>query len=1198
MSYSVDHFWLSDLTAFNQIEGTEDEGFPFLPLEQNLGPYLNYDFPNPTLPARHPRGLCEFTGSLLLLTLFVAPVLQGPGAQAFTLPTVARPAAQQPQLLPAPLGLLTTTGTKPFLQTDWPNPVLRVPPALTWVSPATTTIPSIRRPAAFTRTVAKPAAQQPQVLPGPFGLLTTTGEKPFLQTAWPNPVLRVPPALTWLHQRPTDLILLARSPQSTRIQFAAAQQPGQAVNLLPLRGQQAPFEQTNWPNPRGPVFPIDLLTWIQPPPPAEVVPFEPVDWPNPSGPVFQVGLRTWTSSLPMPFEGGEKPFLQSEWPNPVLRVGALPPALNNLLPLGATAQAPFFNLDFPTPGRLGQPALTWISTLPPPFDGGAKPFLQSAWPNPVLATPAALTWINEITASVDAPFSQASWPNPVRALPAALTWTSTLPPPFDGGAKPFLQSDWPNPLGAYTWRAIEPSQSFLANAFQILPPGKAALPDRAAAPRVVSADVQNVLGLLTQPAPFVAPNLPNPRGYEFPIALRTWVALPVPVPPTQPPFLNFDQPNPRGARPVPLSYTLGAPLPFDGGAKPIGQAGAEPPVVRAAAAPRTDPPNLLTTTLAPAANPFNQAQWPNPTAVTPASQRLHVGAPLPFDGGAKPFLQVAWPNPIRALPAALTWVNTFPPPFAGGDKPFLQSDWSNPRAPVPRALGLDVLNVLALLSPDKPFTAPLLPNPRGAEFPVALRSWSAKPPPTPDPQTPFLNYDFPNPRGAKPIPLTFAVGAPLPFDGGEKPVGLTAVSLPSPRTPDPAPAQALNLLGTTLGFVGNPFEQVDWPNPRGPLYLTFAPGANRILPLTHVPFRQSQWPNPVLARVTIPRETQQDAFTAENLLRTFRPILIENPRGPRRSKSLLTWVNNFPMPFDGGEKPFAQNSWPVPPGAVSGDTKFTLATSLSLITAPIFDPFFQTSWPNPLPTLWTIYGSTDRIKLPLIVPAEIPRITSYWQWPNPRGAAWTIHGHINYKTERPPFRQLNWPNPVLRTPAALTWRSIQPVPFNGGAKPFKQTDWPNPVLATPPAKTWTGTLPIPFEAGAKPFKQTEFPNPVLRVRPALTFLRLAPMPFEVGLQPGRQTQWTVPRGYEYSVGLRKWANFVILPSTYSVPSEQNAHVLDRRVSVYVQDFVPKAASLVRVSIAYNNDVRRSLYVMTEEDLAALGSPVSLPTRGG
>ena len=1196
MSYSVDHFWLSNLTAFNQIEGTEDEGFPFLPLEQNLGPYLNYDFPNPTLPARHPRGLCEFTGSLLLLTLFVAPVLQGPGAQAFTLPTVARPAAQQPQLLPAPLGLLTTTGTKPFLQADWPNPVRALPPAL-----------------------------------------------------------------TWLHQRPTGLILLARSPQSTRIQFAATQQPNQAINRLPLGG--APFEQTHWPNPRGPVFPIDLLTWIGPPPPSDAVPFEPVDWPNPSGPVFPIGLRTWTSSLPMPFDGGEKPFLQSEWPNPVLRVPSaltwVSPAattfptfirrpaaftrtvanpaarqidqINNLLPLGATAQAPFFNLDFPNPVRLGQPALTWISTLPPPFDGGAKPFLQSAWPNPVLATPAALTWINEITASVDAPFSQASWPNPVRALPAALswtstlplpfdggakpflqgswpnpvralpaalTWTSTLPPPFDGGAKPFLQSDWPNPLGAYTWRAIEPSQSFLANAFQILPPGKAALPDRAAAPRVVSADVQNVLGLLTQPAPFVAPNLPNPRGYEFPIALRTWVALPVPVPPTQPPFLNFDQPNPRGARPVPLSYTLGAPLPFDGGAKPIGQAGAEPPVVRAAAAPRTDPPNLLTTTLA-AANPFKQAQWPNPTAVTPASQRLHVGAPLPFDGGGKPFLQVAWPNPVRALPAALswtntlptpfdggakpflqsvwpnpvlrlpaalTWVNTFPPPFDGGVKPFLQSDWSNPRAPVPRALGLDVLNVLALLSPDKPFTAPLLPNPRGAEFPVALRSWSAQIPPAPPTQTPFLNYDFPNPRGAKPIPLTFAVGAPLPFEGGEKPVGLAAVTLPTRAAVAPPLTDPPNLLGTTLGAVFKPFAQTNWPNP-------------------------------VLARV-VPRETAQENLMAAPGLRPgpFQTPFQPNPRGPEFPIVLRTWVDSGLPPFQSGFKPALQADWPVPPGPRSGDTKFTLRTPLTLVTAPVFDPFRQTEHPNPLPKLWTIYGTIDRFPLTLNIAPGTPFAQT--QWPNPvRRLPEALSARSRQVIIGTPFVQTDWPNPVLRVPPALTWLNTRPVPFAGGDKPFLQTAWPNPVLALKASPTWTNTRPIPFNTGAKPFTQIDWPNPRLAVPAALTFTQPAPLPFDGGEKPILQADWPVPKGYIHPSTLRGWANFVIQTGITALPARGPAHILTPAQRTYVQEFQSAAFTQTTSRPEYVNVGPSVIFAMTDEDAAGGIRLFDFPTRG-
>lgn len=130
----------------------------------------------------------------------------------------------------------------------------------------------------------------------PYSSLESPAEvgQPFIQTDWPNPVLRkrdVVTQLTWIDSF-----------------------------KLPLQGVLPP-RQTDWPVPKGPRQPLDLLTWTQsyaqnlPTPVLNIMQY---DWPNPRGPAYPTSLLTWTLSLTpsaMVFVP-EMGRVQHDWPNP------------------------------------------------------------------------------------------------------------------------------------------------------------------------------------------------------------------------------------------------------------------------------------------------------------------------------------------------------------------------------------------------------------------------------------------------------------------------------------------------------------------------------------------------------------------------------------------------------------------------------------------------------------------------------------------------------------------------------------------------------------------------------------------------------------------------------------------------------------------------------------------------------------------
>lgn len=258
---------------------------------------------------------------------------------------------------------------------------------------------------------------------------------------------------------------------------------------------------------------------------------------------------------------------------------------------------------------------------------------------------------------------------------------------------------------------------------------------------------------------------PNPRGYQYPTDLRTWVSLPIPVLPI-PPISNYDQPNPRG-------YTYPSDL------RTFLQN-----------IPPTNPiPSNVTNwpnpqwPLYPSSNStwlrsgFNQLEggvtqtpaeanydWPNPRGyVYPSDLRTFVfGTQQSLKGLAPvPVQTYDWPNPIIKTwtPAPVVFTNAL-------QGLALQAPLSNYNFPNP-VLRINPTDRLSFINNsdylygfiNSPIAQYDWPVPRGYVFPIENRTWIQTIIAAED--TPFRqNYDQPNPVLGKwsPVNLTFISG--------------------------------------------------------------------------------------------------------------------------------------------------------------------------------------------------------------------------------------------------------------------------------------------------------------------------------------------------------------------------------------------------------------------------------------------------------
>lgn len=218
---------------------------------------------------------------------------------------------------------------------------------------------------------------------------------------------------------------------------------------------QSPLSKPHWPNPRGAVPCVDLLTWVlgfsvllQQPVQA---PFSQTAWDVPAAPAARVELRTWIDRTKINLIGQDAFFGLAgnpnfDWPNPR---GATPAIdLRSWLqgvnyPLSLVVVYPTFNYDWPNPRGPIITLKTWTDPVKIQLigqdriygDPGLVPSFD--WPNPYGYTPGTSlkTWIDQSKLNLigqDTFFGLAGnptmdWPVPGGARPSVTlrTWADS-----------------------------------------------------------------------------------------------------------------------------------------------------------------------------------------------------------------------------------------------------------------------------------------------------------------------------------------------------------------------------------------------------------------------------------------------------------------------------------------------------------------------------------------------------------------------------------------------------------------------------------------------------------------------------------------------------------------------------------------------------------------------------------------------------
>ena len=313
-----------------------------------------------------------------------------------------------------------------------------------------------------------------------------------------------------------------------------------------------PLPPTNydWPNPRAPQPVIDTKTLIQTllPELAGQDQFfggfgqgPAYDYPNPKGPIRSLDLLSWLESrstlFPIP-----NPLLNYDWPNPRGYLPVLWRTHTDSYKLTLIGQDQFF-------GGFGQgPTYDWPNPRGPVHNYDLKTWLQGFG-------------LTEVTSINFIPFFNYDWPNPSRGFIPSIGLKSHIDSyklillgqdQFFGGSGQGPSYDYPNPRGPVhnydlkTW----------LNGFRI----------NLLTPSFINYDWPNPRGpvhnydlktwlngfrinLLTPP--FINYDWPNPKGPVHNYDLKTWLGFQINLPaPSNPSFTNYDWPNPRGYLPA------------------------------------------------------------------------------------------------------------------------------------------------------------------------------------------------------------------------------------------------------------------------------------------------------------------------------------------------------------------------------------------------------------------------------------------------------------------------------------------------------------------------------------------------------------------------------------------------------------------------------------------------------------------------
>ncbi len=245
------------------------------------------------------------------------------------------------------------------------------------------------------------------------------------------------------------------------------------------------------------------------------------------------------------------------------------------------------------------------------------------------------------------------------------------------------------------------------------------------------------------------------------------------------------------------------------------------------------PPRALALLVTPPAKPFGSGITENPRAVEyPSALRSSSSAILPLPTTASPTTfeprvaliapqcQIAYPADLRT-----TSVNLLPTTLQPtGQMPFAQYDWqANTQVAYPVSLRTSISYYVE--DQNLPTQPPDFQNPRGAAYPLDLRTWASNPMRVLTSIKPFSQNDWPLPRGTEypsanrstlltPVLTTTVVPAAAPIGN------LTNEPTRGAVYPIDARTSTDNRLASTLAPppAASPFAQHDWQTPRGVLY--------------------------------------------------------------------------------------------------------------------------------------------------------------------------------------------------------------------------------------------------------------------------------------------------------------------------------------------------------------------------------------------
>ncbi len=460
-----------------------------------------------------------------MATIFRGPIVQRI-ARVTTLAAIL--AGPVPNLLATTLK--PATSTKPFNQSEWPNPQIKQR-SIDLLTEADASEFWILKDKIYRGVGQVPTYDwpNPRISGRSIGNLTDTGNRfalantivsavPFYGSAFPNPAIAIPRSIDNLT----------------------------SVFFYVLDDNQ-PKPTIEWPNPRL-ARRIDSLTWLQNLPSALIgpvaPPIKPIDWPNPQ--VKQRPIENITD-----VDASEFWLLKDQF-------------------FSAPGQPPTW--DYPNPQIARRIDYTWNQSSPQSFAALQNPFNLKDWPNPGIPRRIdALTWLQlpQLVPAAIAPFAPIDWPNPAQKAFIAEHRTQADGTEFwlliPANAVPFATTDWPNP-GSKAW-ALENRTEADGTEFWILKDtffggaGQPPSPTPAAPyrPAVWPIDGRtwlqsHVLDTLAPPpqAPFNLDEWPVPAGYRYPISLRTLAEFTRLLGKDKifgiagQPISNFQQPNPLG----------------------------------------------------------------------------------------------------------------------------------------------------------------------------------------------------------------------------------------------------------------------------------------------------------------------------------------------------------------------------------------------------------------------------------------------------------------------------------------------------------------------------------------------------------------------------------------------------------------------------------------------------------------------------